>query len=178
MGSYSKFKIYNIRLLKLFWLTILKFNIETQLGELTLDRVPSLFTSFCLFHHSALDHITYLQARKSDTIEAWGARGAKMGTGSYRDRGKVDRIPRSLGPVYKSSTSSCDISSVWKSWSREAEALDERNPSSCLHQGPLRWCKTWISLKYREIKQRKLWSYESPKFIWTSPLLPIKLYNN
>lgn len=75
IGSYSKFKIYNKRLLKLFWLTILKFNIETQLGELILDRVPSCFTSSYLFPHLALDRITYLQAKKSDTIEAWGAWG-------------------------------------------------------------------------------------------------------
>lgn len=161
IGSYFKFKIYNICLFKLFWLIILKLNRDTQLGELILDRVPSFFTSFYLFHHLVLDHITYLQARKSNTNEAWGASGAKMGNGSYRDRGKIGRIPRSLGPVYKSSVSSCDFSSVWKSWSLEAEALDERNPS-CLPQGPLRWCKTWASLTYREIKQRKLWSYESP----------------
>lgn len=65
IGSYCKVKIYNKCLLKLFWLTILKFNIEVQLGELILDRVPSFFTSFYLFHHLALGHITYLQAKKN-----------------------------------------------------------------------------------------------------------------
>lgn len=103
IGSYCKVKIYNKCLLKLFWLTILKFNIEVQLGELILDRVPSFFTSFYLFHHLALGHITYLQAKKkSDTIEAWGAWGArcaKMGNGSYRDRGSLGQFTNQLFPL-------------------------------------------------------------------------------
>lgn len=70
VGSYSMFKVCNIRLLKLFKLIVLKFNIGTCLEELILDRAPSFFTSSYLCYHLALDGITCLHARKSDTIEA------------------------------------------------------------------------------------------------------------